>query len=129
MPKFGNASKQRLATCHTDLQAVCNELIKYMDFSILCGHRGQTEQNTAFREGTSNLSFPKSAHNSFPSHAVDLVPYPVDWSNLARFHQLHGAFVVVAAQLKERGQIKSEFNWGGEWKNFPDYPHYEIKEK
>ena len=44
MPKFGNRSKQRLETCHEDLQEIFNEVIKYFDCSVLCGHRGEEDQ-------------------------------------------------------------------------------------
>lgn len=127
MPKFSNASKQRLATCHEDIRTVCNELIKYIDFSVICGHRGKADQDKAFKEGKSKLQFPKSAHNPIPSHAVDITPYPLDWNDIGSFKELHGAFVVVAQKLKEEGKIKSEFVWGGNWKKLKDYPHYELK--
>lgn len=127
MPKFSNASKQRLATCHEDIRTVCNELIKYIDFSVICGHRGKADQNKAFKEGKSKLQFPKSAHNPIPSLAVDITPYPLNWDDIGSFKELHGAFVVVAQKLKEEGKIKSEFVWGGNWKKLKDYPHYELK--
>lgn len=127
MPKFSNASKQRLATCHEDIRTVCNELIKYIDFSVICGHRGKADQNKAYKEGKSKLQFPKSAHNALPSNAVDITPYPLDWNDIGSFKELHGAFVVVAEKLKEEGKIKSSFVWGGNWKKLKDYPHYEIK--
>lgn len=127
MPKFSNASKQRLATCHEDIRTVCNELIKYIDFSVICGHRGKADQDKAFKEGKSKLQFPKSAHNPIPSRAVDITPYPLDWNDIGSFKELHGAFVVVAQKLKEEGKIKSEFVWGGNWKKLKDYPHYELK--
>lgn len=129
MPKFSLRSKEQLTTCHPDIRAVCNELILYTDFSVTCGHRGKADQTKAYKEGKSKAMWPKSAHNSLPSKAVDLVPYPVDWEDIGRFQQLYGAFMVVAQQLRERGIIKSEFVWGGNWKSIKDFPHFEIKEK
>ena len=49
MPKFGNASKQRLATCHPDLQKIMNEAIKYIDFSVVEGYRTAAEQEKYYR--------------------------------------------------------------------------------
>ena len=129
MPKFSLRSKERLATCHTDIRKVCNELIKYIDFSVICGHRGKADQNKSFTEGKSKLEWPKSAHNSVPSMAVDIVPYPCDWNDIGAFKKLHGAFTVVAQQLFDEGEIGSKFEWGGNWKKLKDYPHYEIKSK
>lgn len=127
MPVFSKTSEARLKTCHPDLVAVCRELIKQYDFAVLCGHRGKAEQNTAFANGTSRLSYPQSAHNKIPSHAVDLAPYPLDWGNLARFREMWHRFDAIAQLLRERGEIESEFEWGGEWNTLQDFPHIEIK--
>lgn len=129
MPKFSKTSEERLKMCHPDLVAVCRELIKQYDFSVLCGHRGKEEQNKAFKNGTSHLIYPQSAHNKMPSHAVDIAPYPIDWGNLMRFRELWHRFDALANLMRERGEIESEFEWGGEWNSLKDYPHIEIKEK
>ena len=129
MPTFSLRSKERLATCHPDLRAVCEELIKYIDFSVLCGHRRKAEQEQAVADGKSRAVWPTSAHNKLPSLAVDIAPYPLDWKDIGSFKQLYGAFTVVARQLKEQGKIKHTFVWGGNWRKLKDYPHYEIKEK
>ena len=48
MPKFSDKSAARLATCHPDIQAVLNEVIKYRDCTILEGVRTiGTNLNTA----------------------------------------------------------------------------------
>ncbi len=55
MPNFGKTSKQRLETCHKDLQTICNEVIKYYDFSVIEGHRTLETQQKYFKEGKSKL--------------------------------------------------------------------------
>ena len=129
MPKFSKTSEERLKTCHPDIAAVCRELIKQYDFAVLCGHRTKAEQNKAFENGNSRLIYPQSAHNQTPSHAVDIAPYPIDWGNLMRFREMWHRFDALANLMRERGEIESEFEWGGEWNSFKDYPHIEIKEK
>jgi len=129
MPEFSKASEARLKTCHPDLQAVCRELIKQYDFTVLCGRRGEAEQNAAYEAKTSRVRYPNSAHNKTPSLAVDIVPYPVDWDNLARFWEMIYRFDAVACVLRSRGEIQSRFEYGAFWPNFKDYPHIEIKEK
>lgn len=116
MPKLSLRSKERLATCHADIRKVCNELIKYIDFSVVCGYRIKDDQDKAYAEGKSKLKWPKSAHNSLPSKAIDIVPYPLDWNDIGSFKQLHGAFMVVAQQLFDAAEIGSQFEWGGDWK-------------
>ena len=51
MPHFGKKSKERLATCHEDLQKVFNEVIKVVDCSVLEGHRDERRQEQLFSEG------------------------------------------------------------------------------
>lgn len=129
MPKFSQKSEQRLQTCHPDLQAVCRELIKQYDFTVLEGHRSEKEQNAAYDRGNSQVRYPHSAHNKKPSLAVDIAPYPIDWGNLARFREMIYRFDTVAAILRGRGEIQSHFEYGSFWPTFKDYPHIEIKEK
>lgn len=128
MPRFSKLSKERLATCHPDLQAVCNELIKQYDFSVLEGRRGQREQDEAYRKGKSQVKYPHSAHNKIPSLAVDLAPYPIDWDNLSRFNEMIIRFDTVANMLRAEGVISSDFVYGGKWATLKDWPHIEIKE-
>lgn len=63
MPKFGTRSRSNLETCHENLQKLFNEVIKHYDCSVICGHRGQQEQDQAFHDGRSKLKFPQSKHN------------------------------------------------------------------
>ena len=119
MPKFSKISEERLLTCHPDIVAVCRELIKQMDVSVLCGRRTKEEQEAAYKAGRSFAHYPQSAHNRVPSHAVDLAPYPIDWNNLARFKEMWLRF----------DAIMSNFVWGGEFKRLKDCPHIEIKEE
>lgn len=115
-------------TCHSDIITVCRELIKQMDVTVLCGHRTMSEQNAAFKAGTSKVQYPNSKHNKTPSLAVDLAPYPIDWDDLSRFKEMWIRFDTLAKYLKECGEIQSDFIWGGNWKTLKDYPHIEIKE-
>lgn len=120
MAKFSEKSKERLATCEQELQDVLNEAIKYYDFSCICGHRDMEAQNRAFNEGHSQLRYPKSNHNSYPSRAVDIIPYPTGYNDVDEFYIM--ASYVLAAAIKLGVRLK----WGGHWKNFKDYPHFEL---
>jgi len=117
---YSKRSTERLGTCHRDLQTIFREVIKYVDVSIICGHREEDAQNKAYAEGNSNRHWPNSKHNSFPSLAVDVVPYPVDWNDMNRFYELHGVIVVIAEQMR------IPIIWGGHWQNLIDLPHYEL---
>ena len=130
MPKFGKKSKLRLLTCDYRLQEVFKEVIKKVDCSVLEGHRNEERQNKLFKEGKTKVTYPKGRHNAEPSRAVDVVPYPIDWEDRARFH-LFGGFVLGVAS-----GMGYTLRWGGDWNqnfevddnNFDDFPHFEITE-
>jgi hypothetical protein len=128
MPKFGRKSKERLATCDERLQKVFNEVINYVDCSVLEGHRGEREQNKYFAEGKSKVQYPLGRHNAKPSRAVDVVPYPIDWDDRERFHLFAGFVLGIAYSMD------ISLRWGGDWNqnfevddnNFDDFPHFEL---
>ena len=130
MPKFGKSSRKRLATCDKRLQDIFNEVIKYVDCSVLEGHRGEDRQNQLADEGKSKVRFPNGRHNALPSRAVDVTPYPVDWDDRER-QTLFAGFVLGVA----RG-MGHTLRWGGDWdrdfqvmdNRFDDFPHFEIVE-
>jgi len=93
MPQFGQSSKKRLSSCHPKLKKIFNEVIKTVDCSILEGHRDKARQNALYEEGKTKVKYPKGRHNSYPSNAVDVVPYPIDWDDRERFH-LFAGFVI-----------------------------------
>ena len=128
MPKFGRRSRERLATCHEDLQDLFKEVIKYVDCSIIEGQRDKERQNKLYEEGKTKVRYPNGRHNASPSRAADVVPYPIDWDDRERFH-LFAGFVLGIAQSME-----INIRWGGDWnKNFEvddnqfdDFPHFEL---
>ena len=122
MPKFGRRSRERLATCDKDLQMVFNEVIKYVDCSVLCGTRGKEEQNKAFEEGRSKVKYPNGRHNASPSYAVDVTPYPIDWEDRER-QTLFAGFVLGIAN-----QMGITLRWGGDWKKFKANASQEVKD-
>lgn len=123
MYKFGKSSKKRLATLHPDLQVVLNIVIQYYDFSIICGHRNEEDQNKAFKDGKSKVKWPDSRHNSLPSKAMDIAPWPINWVNIYEFHFLAGLIIAVG----EVYDIK--IKWGGRFKALKDYNHFELEKK
>jgi len=128
MYKWGPRSKKHLVTLDERLQKVLNEVIKYVDCSIIEGHRSAERQNKLFEEGRTKVKYPHGRHNSNPSRAVDVVPYPIDWDDRERFH-LFAGFVIGIAQ-----SMGIKLRWGGDWNmnfevddnNFDDFPHFEL---
>ena len=122
MYKFSMKSKKKLETCHPLLQDLMNEVIKHIDITILCGHRGRAEQNACYfsKPQRSKLKFPKSFHNKKPSLAIDIGPWPLDWQDLVSFQQMG----IIVLDIAKKMNIK--VRWGGHFKSFKDYPHFEL---
>jgi len=139
MFKFSEVSNQRLVTCHRDLQLIFNEVIKGLDCSIFCGYRNEQNQNQAFKNNLSQLTFPNSKHNQLPSMAVDAGPYFVelkntDWEDEKAFSLFAGYVKATAHRLLYEKKITHRVRWGGDWDNdgrtsdetFSDLPHFEL---
>lgn len=122
MPSFGKSSTRKLSSCDQRLQDICNEAIKHFDFSVICGFRCEAEQNAAYNGGASQLDWPNSKHNSTPSPAMDLTPWPLNWQDEQSFIELSKVIMAVA----ERQGTK--LTWGGSWVSLVDMPHYELDE-
>ena len=130
MPRFGKRSKKQLSTCDERLQRIFKEVIKHVDCSVIEGHRGEERQNKCFKEKKSKVMFPYGKHNQYPSLAVDVAPWPIDWDDRERFTLFAGFVLGVASQL----DIK--LRWGGDWdmdtevkdNSFDDLVHFEIRE-
>ena len=128
MPSFSKRSLDRLATCHPDLIRVFTEVVKHFDCTVICGHRGQVEQDRAFAEGKSQHKWPNGNHNASPSLAVDVGPYTIDWDDRERM-VLFAGYVLGTAQ-----QMGVPLRWGGNWKmdwnikenRFDDLTHFEL---
>ncbi len=134
MPRFSELSIRRLESCHQDLQLVFLETVQHFDCSVLSGHRSKEEQNRVFLEGKSLLQYPDSKHNSLPSLAVDVVPYPIDWKDKERFYYFAGYVKRIAQELRRQKVVGKELRWGGDWdrdtsmndQSFFDLPHFEL---
>jgi len=128
MPSFSETSAARLATCHSQLQAVCNLVIPHYDLTIISGHRTQEQQNQAYEMGYSQVLWPDSKHNKWPSQAVDVAPWPIDWQDENSFYLLAGRMLMIADSLGV------QLRWGGDWdmdddlddQTFFDLGHFEV---
>ncbi len=113
-------TKKKLETCDTRLIILVKQLAAQMDILVVCGHRTKEEQNDAFKRGNSKLKWPKSGHNSWPSKAVDLAPYPdgkLDWADAEGFKSMQEKAREIATMLGI--ELKPLISW--------DLPHLELK--
>ena len=119
--KLGTRSMQSLSGVHPDLVAVVKLAITIteVDFTVIEGVRNINRQRELVKKGASTTM--NSRH--ITGHAVDMVPWPVDWNDLERFEIMSEAMKAAAAELE------IPIKWGGDWKSFYDAPHFELDRK
>ncbi len=130
--KFSAASMRHLSEAHPDLQRLFAEVIRHHDCTVIDGHRPKAEQDKAFNSRKSKVAWPNSKHNKDPALAVDVIPYPISWSddpkNLRRYYHFAGIVLGIASQLD------IPIRWGGDWdgdddfydQSFNDFPHFGL---
>ena len=122
--KWGKKSSDLLATCDKKLQDLANMMLERSEFdlTITDGYRDETAQNFAYVNGKSNARFGQSKHNEFPSKAIDICPYPINWDENDRRWQEMALNAMWCA-----GKLGFEITWGGSFKKLIDKPHFELK--
>lgn len=136
---LGAKSRERLVGVHPKLVDVVEMAIEltHQDFMVLEGVRTPARQKELYAQGRNGDKRPKvtwtlnSNHFINPKtgygHAVDLVPFPVDWS--------HKKLDVIAkAMFAAADTLGVEIRWGADWdrdgkpreKGESDSPHFEL---
>lgn len=123
MPKLSAKSQAKLNTCHSDLIRLIEAVAETEKCAVICGFRGRYEQEKAYYTGKSKAKWGQSKHNLKPSHAVDVVPVPLNWEDIPAFEKLGEK---IMAKAKELG---INIRWGRDFINLKDYPHFELMEK
>ena len=136
---LGKTSTANLVGVHPELVAIVKRALELstVDFKVDCGVRTPERQAELYAQGrtkpgqvvtwtlTSKHFINKSTRYG---HAVDLIPLPVDWTNLPAFDAVAKAMFQAA---KERN---IELRWGADWdqdgnpreRGETDSPHFEI---
>lgn len=129
--RWGRGSLLRRSELRPELQLFVDELLKRSphDLTITDGHRDRASQTAAYNRivngrRASNAQWGQSAHNRFPSYAVDVAPLDakgnIPWNDRAVW-DAHGALgEAVAADLGY------SIKWGGRFEGFFDAPHFEL---
>ena len=114
---LGKKSKQKLEGVHEDIVAVVELAISKSeyDFTVLEGLRSVERQKELVDTGKSTTM--NSRHLN--GHAVDIAPWPISWD--------WDDYYTIAKVIKEAAEeLNVDFEWGGDWKNFPDAPHWQL---
>ncbi|CAM3860753.1 M15 family metallopeptidase [Avibacterium endocarditidis] len=124
--KFSQRSEESLKGVHKDLVKVVRRALQLsaVDFTVIEGIRSKAKQKRLFAQGAS-----KTMHSRhLTGHAVDIVPYPLDWQDKAKFQKISQAMFQAAKELN------IPIRWGGDWnqngktedERFYDGPHFEL---
>ncbi len=118
--KLSLRSRDRLKGVHPDLVKVVERamVITSVDFTVLEGLRSLERQRQLLAQGRSTTL--NSRH--LTGHAVDLAPLDNgdvvwDWPAYRHFSET----VKQAAR-----EVNVPIEWGGDWSNFPDGPHWQL---
>lgn len=110
--------ENRLKGVHPDLVRVMLRAGTQTDFLVVEGLRTMARQRELVKAGASRTL--NSRH--LTGHAVDIAPLvggKLTWS-WEMFHKL-------APIVKEAAKAEGvKIIWGGDWKSFPDGPHWEL---
>lgn len=136
---LGKTSRERLRGVHPNLVKVVEKaiLITGQDFMVLEGVRTPARQRELYAQGrtkpgnkvtwTLNSNHFINSRTGF-GHAVDLVPFPVDWNDLDKFDAMAHAMFTASNELG------IPIRWGADWdrdgkpreKGESDSPHFEL---
>ena len=120
---LGTRSVKRLNGVHPDLVAVVKRAIEItdQDFTVLEGMRSLARQKQLVKRGASKTM--NSRH--LTGHAVDIAP----WVNGAVSWDWKFYYAMAKAMKQAATELGVHLEWGGDWKSFPDGPHFQLSWK
>ena len=140
--RLGAQSRARLAGVHPDLIGVVERAIQLstVDFSVLEGVRTPQRQRELYAQGRAKpgkvVTWTLTSNHFVNAktgygHAVDLIPFPVDWEGPTRFPKFDAISKAMFAAANERGV---RIRWGADWdmdgkpreRGETDSPHFEL---
>lgn len=136
---LGDRSRKNLEGVHPKMVAVVERAIEIttQDFLVLEGVRTQARQDELYAQGrttpgnkvtwTRTSNHFKNARTGY-GHAVDICPWPVDWSKTSKFDAISKAMFQAADELD------TPIRWGADWdrdgkpreRGETDSPHFEL---
>ncbi|MGX3066011.1 M15 family metallopeptidase [Ursidibacter arcticus] len=124
--KFSKRSEDNLNGVHPDLIKVARRALELseIDFTVIEGVRTKARQQQLYKQGATKTM--NSRH--LTGHAIDIVPYPLDWNDTKAFAEL------ARAMFEAAKQFNIPIRWGGDWnrngrsddESFYDGPHFEL---
>jgi peptidoglycan L-alanyl-D-glutamate endopeptidase CwlK len=126
--QWDKTSQERLAGVHPDLVRVMEAALQAAPFAfrVIDGVRTVARQRELVRIGASKTM--RSRH--LTGHAVDIVPLvDLDRDGKIETEELFNwpLLIQLAPTIKtEAARLGVSLEWGGDWKSFPDGPHWQL---
>ena len=135
---LGAQSRARLKGVHPQLVRVVERAIELttVDFMVLEGVRTPQRQRELYAQGRTKpgpvVTWTLTSNHFVKAdgfgHAVDLCPWPVDWTDLKKFDAISRAMFAAAEELGVK------IRWGADWdrdgkpreRGESDSPHFEL---
>lgn len=131
MRYWGPKSARVYSSLCPELQDITDYILSDVcDVSLTTGHRDEATQNMLYPAFT-KVRWPDGKHNTYPSEAVDLQPFPYPKVEAELREQL----AYVAGRAIEYARTRGiTLRWGGDWNrngtivdnNFDDLFHFEV---
>ncbi len=138
MFQLGKKSKDTLKGVHPNLVRVIERAIELssQDFTVLEGLRTPERQAELYAQGrtkpgqvvTWTLKSRHFIQEDGWGHAVDLAPWPIDWSDTKKFD------AIADAMFQASKELGTPIRWGADWdedgrpreRGETDSPHFEL---
>ncbi|GLI54765.1 hypothetical protein PM10SUCC1_02800 [Propionigenium maris DSM 9537] len=133
MNRLGSRSNKSIKNIDPKLAVIIGAALAEgnVDFTITSGFRTKQEQQTLYAQGrtkagkrVTNCDGVKKKSYHQTGKAIDFIPYPFDndWNDTEQFRQ-------VGEELLRVGQLLGyNCSYGGHWKLFEDWPHFQIND-
>ncbi|WP_231101100.1 M15 family metallopeptidase [Streptobacillus moniliformis] len=139
--KFSNASYNKMENIHPKLVRLMEKVIANSpyDFKITQGVRTAEYQNKLYQQGrtikgnivTNCDGYIKKSNHQIKSsgygHAIDICLYIPNETNIEKLYDVSKLTAIANVFKKFAIDRGLNVSWGGDWKSFKDYPHFELK--
>lgn len=126
--KFSKQSIDRMIGVDNKLVTVAKTALSmgYVDFGVayMGGVRSAIDQRNLYNKGFSKLDGTHGISEHQKGLAIDLIPY---YEGKFQLGDINSYYKIAAAMYKSALLNNCRIVWGGDWKNFRDFAHWELK--